>query len=400
MTDKTAPSGDDVTAQAWRRQWLLPEGVIYLNHGAFGPSPRVVVETRRRWMEHVEAQPMQFFVRELDFELGRARRQLAEFVGAEPADLVLVDNATAGMNVVATSIALTAGDEVLLTDHEYGAVRRIWDRTCRRHDAQLKIAALPRPLESAEQVVDTIMDQVTERTRLLVFSQVTSPTAVILPAEAICAAARQRGVPVCIDGPHALAMLDVDLSRLDCDYYTASCHKWLSAPFGSGFLYVHPRRQATIEPAVISWGRTPLRELTGQHTWQDEFTWSGTRDPSAYLAVPAAIEFLKQAGLDAFRLRSHALARYARQRIAELFPRMQLASDDAVWYGSMTAVALPPGEAFSLQAALWQEHRIDVPIVGWGDGRWIRVSCHLYTQESEIDALLGALEVLLPQHGG
>jgi isopenicillin-N epimerase len=302
------------------------------------------------------------------------------------------------MNVVAASVDLRRGDEVLCNDHEYGAVIRLWEQKCQAAGAKLIIQRLRQPLHTADDLVGPLFAAATARTRLLVFSHVSSPTAVVFPAAEICRHARQRGIPVCIDGPHAVAMLPLDLRALDCDYYTASCHKWLSAPFGSGFLYVHPRCQASVRPAITSWGRT----LEGDSpSWRDEFHWLGTRDTTAWLSVPAAIDFLESVGLHEFRRRTHELARYARQRIGEFTARASAGSaegleplvpDDPAWYGSMTAMPLLPGEAEPLMRALWARHGIEVPVIDWSGRRLIRVSCHLYNTQADVDRLINALE--------
>ena len=336
---------------------------------------------------------MDFFVRQLEPAWRAARGKLAEFVAAEPANLIFVENATVGMNIVADSFPLQSGDEVLLTDHEYGAVQRIWQRACDRAGATLKIVSLPLPFRTAEETAAAVLAAVTDRTRLIVVSHVTSVTAVILPVKSICLAARRRGIAVCIDGPHAPAQIDVNLAELGCDYYTASCHKWLSAPFGSGFLYVAPPHQARIRPHVLSWGRL----LPGPiESWSDEFIWSGTRDPSAFLSVPAAIDFLQDTvGLVNFRRGSHALAQYARQRLTDLTQREPIVPDDAAWYGSMAHVPLPPGDKYALQEQLWRRYGIEVPIVEFAGQRYIRVSCHLYNTPEQIDRLVeGAGELL------
>lgn len=377
----------------WRALWNLRPDTIYLNHGSFGTPPIVVQEARRRWQARVDAQPMDFFVRQMESELQQVRDVLAAFVGTSAENLVLVDNATYGMNVVAESFPLQAGEEVLLTDHEYGAVRRIWRRRCDRRGAALRVVALPPRIEAADQVVDTIAAALTPQTKLLVVSHITSPTAITLPVAEISRRAKSHGVAVCIDGPHALAQLPLDLDRLDCDFYAASCHKWLSAPFGSGFLYVHPRWRDSIAPPVLSWGNTNAPD--GHRTWQDEFDWLGTRDPSALLAIPAAIDLLKHVGLDRFRARTHLLASYARARLTELTNLPPMVPDSIAWYGSMAHVPLPDGDARSLQNALWGGHGIEVPIIEFAQRRWIRVSCHLYTQPQHIDALADALAALL-----
>jgi isopenicillin-N epimerase len=251
-----------------------------------------------------------------------------------------------------------------------------------------------------------------------VASHITSPTAVILPVQAICDEARRRSIAVAIDGPHAIAQSPVAIDTLGCDFYTASCHKWLSAPFGSGLLYVSPRQQRHIRPPVLSWGRIPPTRID---SWSDEFVWAGTRDSSAYLSVPAAIEFLETVGWEAFRARTHWLAQYARQKLVGLTDLEPMVPDDAAWYGSMAHVPLPPrgtnaqhSEAHFagpdgndvrsdegcpvsnvLQHTIWRELGIEVPIVEFRGVRYIRVSCHLYNHTEQIDRLVIGLTKLL-----
>ena len=188
-------------------------------------------------------------------------------------------------------------------------------------------------------------------------------------------------------GPAPLA-----IDELGCEFYTASLHKWLSAPLGSGFLYVAPVHQPQIRPPQLSWGRLLPAKPTA---WWEEFVWTGTRDPSAYLASTAAIELLVRVGANVFRERTHFLARYARQRIVDLTGLEPATPDDERWYGSMVSVPLPPGDAVDLQKKLWQDHHIEIPVIERGGQRSVRVSCHLYTNTQEIDSLVGALEMLL-----
>lgn len=387
-----APADHDTWAEL-RRQWLIPAEVTYLNHGSFGPSPRSVLDARCQWIGRLESQPMDFFLRQMLPALDETRRRLGRFVGAGDDDLVLVENATAAMNVVAASVALAPGDEVLANDHEYGAVLRIWQRKCEQVGARLVIQELPCPIQSPQQVADALLAGVTPRTRLLVFSHVTSPTAVIMPAELICRRARALGLSVCIDGPHAVAMLPLDLAALDCDYYTASCHKWLCGPFGSGFLYAHPRARSGIAAPLLSWNTAPGEAPS----WRSDFSWLGTRDPSALLAVPMAIDFLQRVGLDAFRARTHFLARFAREELQRRLGLEPLVPDDPQWYGSMVTLSLPAGDGPALQQALWQRWRIEIPVVTWRQRRWIRPSCHLYNAPADYLRLAEALEQLLAE---
>ena len=383
----------DDDLELWNEQWDLSPGVTYLNHGSFGPPPKPVQTARRVWQDRLYRQPMDFFMRKYEEAWFQSRRSLAEFVGADERNLAFVENATAAMNVVADSFPLRPGDEVVLTDHEYGAVRRIWARAAKRAGAaEPRVARLPLPIESTDQVLDAIFAATTDRTRLLVVSHITSPTAITLPVQQIVAQAHSRGIAVCLDGPHVPAQLPLDLEGLQCDFYCASCHKWLCAPFGSGFLYVAPQYDGQIQPPLLSWGRLPENSV---QTWSDEFIWSGTRDPTAYLTVPAAIAFLRDVGLERFRDRTHQLAKYARHRLVDLTGNEPIVTDSSEWYGSMAQVPLPSGDAAMLQRQLWTEHAIEVPIITWDDRRWIRVSCHLYNTHKDIDLLVDALRRLL-----
>ncbi len=386
----TVPRWDDEAAWSrWRNQWDLRDDTIYLNHGSFGPSPRSVRAARRRWLDQLEQQPMDFLARRLEPAWLASRRKLAQFVGTIEQNLVFVENSTAGMNLVAHNFPLQVDEQVVLTNHEYGAVFRIWDRACRRKDAHLVTARLPQVIESAEHVVDSIFAAINQQTRLLVVSHITSATALILPIDAICHRARQMGVAVCIDGPHAPAQIPLNIDQIGCDFYTASCHKWLCAPFGSGFLTVAKPYQETFQPSQLSWGRMPPDQ---PEAWWDEFVWSGTGDRTPFLATSDAIDFFQdQIGLDAFRQRTHALARYARRRIVELVRCDVPFPDSPEWYGSMALVPLPRGEAKPLQNELWQQHGIEVPIIDFEQQRFIRVSCHLYNTPSQIDTLVEAL---------
>jgi isopenicillin-N epimerase len=382
---------------AWREfasAWDFAPGVTYLNHGSFGPPPRQVFEARLEWLRKVTSNPMAYLSRgiEQDRFVGEARAALGKLVGCSADELAFVENSTVGMNIVAESFPLRAGDRVLATDHEYGAVLRLWQGTCESAGAELVTCQLPYPIASDEEVVDAIFRAADERTRLLVVSHVTSPTAVVLPIEKICAEARRRGIATCVDGPHAIAMRDVRLTELDCDFYVASLHKWLCSPFGTGFLYVHPRRQAEIRPLVVSWGRTPQG---GVKSWRDEFFWLGTRDPSAYLAVPAAIDFLAQVGWERFRERTHALATRAKELIVELTGLPPFVPECKAWYGSMICLPLPAGDAPSLQRKLVDRYGIEIPIIAWEGHRFVRPSCHLYTTTEQLVRLRDALRTLL-----
>lgn len=373
---------------SWADAWQLAEGVHYLNHGSFGPSPETVYAAAERFRRELHDNPMNFFLRRLDELLLNARESLGKMLNVSPSTLALVDNATAGMNVVASTVKLQPGDEVLLNNHEYGAVRRIWERACEQQGARVVTCDIPFPVPDASGICDTLMAAVTPRTRLIVISHITSATAAIFPVAAVCQAARERGIPVCIDGPHALLQVEVDIDAIGCDFYCASCHKWLCAPLGSGFLYVSERWQQQIVPPVLSWGIS----LGGADAiWQDEFNWVGTRDPAPCLAIPAAIDFFDEVGPANFRTTSHELAQYARAQIMQLTGLPPVTADAPDAYGSMACLLLPPGDCKTLQRKLWEKYRIEVLMPEWEERRLIRVSCHLYNTREQVDLLVDAL---------
>lgn len=390
------PVHNDFNWTEYAHHWRIVERCTYLNHGSFGPSPLVVQEKRVEYQAELESQPMEFLIRRTPGLMAEAVRSLAAFLNCDRGNVAFVPNATVAMNVVAKNIELQTGDEVLLTDHEYGAVVRIWGQACKEAGAKAVYARLPQPLTSPEEVVESIFSAATERTRVLVVSHITSPTAVILPVKEICSRARKLGILIVIDGPHAPAQIDVNLRSIDCDFYCASTHKWLCAPFGSGFLYVRSRYKQGLLPNIVSWGRS----LQGDAPhWTDEFHWPGTFDPSVYLAVPTAIDFMKTIGLKRFREQTHALAQYARTRLLELTDREPLSADSTDWYGSMVTVPfdpggapkLRPGEPHPLQTWLATEHRIEMPVVEWHQRWHVRVSCHMYNTPDQIDQLIELL---------
>ncbi|NQV25732.1 MAG: aminotransferase class V-fold PLP-dependent enzyme [Rhodopirellula sp.] len=366
---------------------------------------------------------MNFFLREMEPALEASLSVLADFVGTSRSHLIFVDNATFGMNVVAASTRLAADDEVLINDHEYGAVTRLWRRTCQQRKARLVTCELPAGFTDPDAIVENLYAGVTPRTKLIVVSHVTSPTALVMPVDEICRRAKELGIPVCIDGPHAVAMLPLNLKKLDCDFYTASCHKWLSAPFGSGFLYVAPRQQKRVQPAIVSWGGS----IGGrQPSWKDEFNWLGTRNPAAFLATADAVRLLQSsvrsaeilaetslaepAGadqprtmLEEFRRSSSTMIDHAVAELGHSVGARLLIEHPASRSNSMVSLVLPQelfpevesvgkaGQRHPLQDWLWESCKIEIPIIHWREQLLIRISAHLYNSPAEYSRLAEAV---------
>jgi isopenicillin-N epimerase len=385
-----------------RAQMLLDPAVANLNTGSFGPLPRAVFERVTELRRRLAEEPMDFLVRQAPPLLWEAREGLAQFIGADPCRLVFAANVTAAVNTVAASLRLAAPGEVLLTDHEYGAMEWCWERAARRQGLTLRTFPLPPMPREPGEVVDAFRKAVTNRTRLFFFSHVLSPTGLVLPARDLCAEARRRGVLTVIDGAHATAMIPLDFSSLGCDFYAGNCHKWLLAPTGSGFLCLGTGSEDRVQPLQVSWGwhhdrtRPDERDEFGATPRLRAFEFEGTRDLCPWLAVPAAIDFQAGLGWDRVRGRIAELARYTRERLSGIAGLEQATPAEPALHGAMTAFALPPGtDAAALRRGLWEQHRIEAPVIERPDRLLIRVSTHFYTTEEEIDRLAQALPALL-----
>ena len=390
--DDSLPTTDSVSL---RDQFLLRPDVVFLNHGSFGACPRPVFEAYQAWQLELERQPVEFMGRCFNDLMREAREPLGAYLGAAADDVVYVPNATTGLNIVARSLPLEPGDEVLATDHEYGALDRTWRFVCARCGAKYLWQPVPLPIESAEQVIDAIWSGVTPRTRVLFISHITSPTAIIFPVEELIRRARAANIITVIDGAHAPGQIDLNLQALGADFYSGNLHKWLMTPKGSAFLYARPEVQHLVEPLVVSWGWQSDRP--GPSHFIDEQEYQGTRDIAAYLAVPAAIQFMRANDWPQVRRHCHELVRDARARVSALTNLGPIVPDDAAWFNQMASLPLPRLDVDVLKRRLYAEFKIEIPIIAWNDRCFARISVQGYNTQSDVDALVAALQRLLPQ---
>ena len=389
-----------------KEHWLLDPEITYLNHGSFGATPKVVLAKQAELRTQLEREPVRFMVRELEPLLDGARAALAEFVGADPASIAFVPNATTGVNAVLRSLDLDRHDELLVSTHEYNASRNALEYVAGLVGAKVVAVEVPFPLQSSDEVVDRILERVTDRTRLLLIDHVTSQTGVIFPVARLIEALKQRGIDTLVDGAHAPGMFPLNLEALGAAYYTGNLHKWVCAPKGAAFLYVRANRRPGIRPVVISHGANSTR--TDRSRFHLEFDWPGTHDPTAWLSVPAALEFMGSAvegGWPEVMRRNHDLALRARDLICDRLGIGKPAPDEML--GSMAAFPLPDSRPYTttslygdpLMDALLFERGIEVPIVPWPQApkRLLRVSAQLYNSIEDYGKLGDALLELLPR---
>lgn len=368
---------------ALRDEFLLDPSVIFLNHGSFGACPRPVFEVYQNWQRELERQPVEFLGRRYDGLMDEARAKLAAYVGTTADELIFVPNATVGINLVARSWKLQPGDEILMTDHEYGAMEFTWQFICNQTGATIIRHAIPLPLPSNEEIIDSFWAAVTPRTKIIFLSHITSPTALILPVQEIVRRARAAGIMTIVDGAHVPGHLDLDIRAIDADFYAGNCHKWLCAPKGAGFLHARPEHHAILDPIIISWGWGFQTSFVGRNQWQ------GTRDIASFLSVPAAIEFQQKYAWKTVRSYCHTLAQQTQQRLAHILGLPAIATPTN--FGQMVTVQLPECDVEVTKRRLYDEYRIEAPLVPWNGRQYIRISFQGYNTPAEADAIVQAL---------
>jgi isopenicillin-N epimerase len=363
----------------------LDRSYTFLNHGSFGSVPREVLAAQRLIQDEIEARPIEMLGRRMKLLLPSARERVAAFVGARAERLAFVVNATEGVNAILRSMRWSAGDEVVVVDHVYNAMRQSLRRLGSEHGVVLREVPVALPIKGAGDWIESIERAFNDRTKLLLIDHITSPTALVLPVAEIVAKARKRGIRTLIDGAHAPGAIELDIESIGADAYTANLHKWTCAPKGCAILWVSEALRSEVHPLATS------HEYERGFTL--EFDWQGTRDFSAWLAAPAAIDFFGRFGWDRVRAHNHAMATWSQRFLCENWSATPLSPLDGSMLASMAAVSLPRGvqdrfgSAEALQAKLYDQHRIEIPVIDW-KGRWhVRVSCHLHTRPEDVARL-------------
>ena len=373
--------------------WLLDPTVCYLNHGSYGATPIPVLDYQQQLREKLEKQPIHFLGRELEGLLDESREILGSFVGANPADLVFVPNATVAVNTILRSLDFADGEEILMTNHTYNACQNAVRLMAERFGIKIKEAFIPFPIADPQQVIEAILSEVSPKTKLALLDHVTSPTALILPISTLIKELHRQGVDTLIDGAHAPGFLPVDIQSLAPTYYTGNCHKWLCAPKGAAFLYVRPDKQTTIRPLAISHGANSPRG--DRSRFQLEFAWTGTDDPTPYLCIPKALEWmgnLLPRGWVQLQQQNRNLALEARKRICKALDIPLPCPEEML--GAMATIPLGKISLSSqdLYEKLRQDFSIEIPVIPWpGEQTLVRISAQFYNYIEQYDYLADVL---------
>ncbi|HEX9388445.1 MAG TPA: aminotransferase class V-fold PLP-dependent enzyme [Anaerolineales bacterium] len=380
-----------------KEYFLLDPTLVFLNHGSFGATPKPVFEAYQNWQLRLERQPVLFLGRELPELLRKSRHALGNYLNAGPDDLIYIPNATHGVNIVAHSLQLGPDDEILTTDHEYGACDYTWDFVCAKTGAKYIRQSIPLPVSTEDEFVEQFWKGVTSKTKVVYLSHITSSTALRFPVEKICRRARSAGILAIIDAAHSPGQIPVDLQLLGADIVFGNAHKWMLAPKGAAFLYVRREIQGLINPLIVSWGTHPTPDIATGSRFIDILQWTGTKDPAAALTVPTAIQFMKDHNWEYVRNQCHVLLRQAIERICDLTKLPPLYPLDSDFYSQMGIAPLPKSDLAMLKSLLYDDYQIEVPLTEWQDQQFIRISIQGYNTQADVDALVDALKILLPQ---
>ena len=376
-----------------KTQFLLDQNITFLNHGSFGACPKPVFKEFQRFQLELETEPVEFITKKQPKYLKAARESLAKFVGCNAQDLFFTSNPTFAINVIMRSIKLNEGDEILATNHEYGAMDRTWNFYCKKSGAKYIRQNISLPVVSKEQIIEEFWKGYNSNTKVVFLNQMSSATALIFPVKEICDKAQQLGLITIVDGAHVPGHIDLDIAELNPDYYTGTLHKWMLAPKGSSFLYVKPELQNDLEPLVVSWGYESV--TPGESQFLDYHELQGTRDVSAFLCTPKVVEFLEQNNWKAVSKASKQIVLDNYQRFCDLLGTKPLCPITAEFLGQMASVPVNTKKTVELRELLLSKYKIQVPVMPLNDKIYIRFSINGYNSQEDLDILYKALEEII-----
>jgi isopenicillin-N epimerase len=376
-----------------KSQFLLDPNITFLNHGSFGACPKPIFEAFQDFQLELQSDPVDFIQRRQPKYLKTARESLAQYVGCQAQDLFFTSNPTYAINVIMRSIKLNKGDEILATNHEYGAMDRTWNFYCKKSGAKYIRQNITLPIVSKAQIIEEFWKGYTENTKVIFLNQMSSATALIFPVKEICDRAKELGLITIVDGAHVPGHIDLDISDLNPDYYTATLHKWMLAPLGSSFLYVKPELQNDLEPLVVSWGYESV--APGESQFLDYHELQGTRDISAFLTTPAVITFLEENNWRAVSKACKQIVLDNYQRFCDLLNTNPLSPITSEFLGQMASVPIHTDKPAELKNLLYDKYKIQVPVMPLNGNIYIRYSINGYNAQADLDILYTALEDII-----
>ena len=382
--------------ESLKDQFLLRPDIHFLNFGSFGATPKPIFEKYQDWQRVLEAEPVQFIAFDGYQYLADSRAALAKFLNcADKDDLVYVTNPSFAINMIAKSFPLEAGDEILTTDIEYGACDRTWNYYCTKKGATYRRQKINLPITTKEQFIEDFFKGYSEKTKAIFISHITSATGLILPAEEICAIAKEKGLITIVDGAHAPAHIPLDLSSIQADFYTGACHKWMMAPKGCSFLYATKSVQPICDPMIVSWGYQAAKPSHSK--FLDYHQMIGTRDFSAFLTVATCIEFMEQHNWKSVGRQCHEMVLAHAPRFFSLMNSTPISPLNSEWIGQMISIPIQTPDPEKLQRTLFLDYKIEVPIMRQGDDVYLRYSINAFNTVENLDALYNAMKEIQKQ---
>lgn len=372
-----------------KSQFLLDPKIAYLNHGSFGACPKPIFDDYQKWQRELESEPVQFITKNAFGYLKESKLMMANYIGCRAEDFFFTPNPTTAINVIMRSLMLEPGDEILATDHEYGAMDRTWNFYTKNAGAKYVRANITLPIASKEQILEQFWSNYSDKTKVIFLNQISSATALIFPVKEICDKARSLGLITIVDGAHVPGHIDLNISQLDPDFYTGTAHKWLLTPKGSSFLYVKKQHQPMLDPLVVSWGYESDNPSESQ--FLDYHEHQGTRDISAYLTLPAAFRFLEANDwkTESSRCKQMILDNY--QRFCDLLDTQPICPITSEFLGQMCSIPIRTDHPAALKELLFEKYKIEIPIMKIGPHTFIRISLNAYNSSDDLERLYAAL---------
>lgn len=376
-----------------KSQFLLDDSITFLNHGSFGACPKSVFAEYQRFQLELETEPVHFIQKKLPVYLKEAKQPLAEFLGCATDDFFFTPNPTFAINTIMRSLHLQAGDEILATNHEYGAMDRTWNFYCKKTGAKYIRQEISLPITSKEQIIDEFWKGYSSKTKVIFLNHISSSTALIFPVKEICDKAQQLGLITIVDGAHVPGHIDLNIAELNPDYYTGTLHKWMLAPKGSSFLYVKKEFQNDLDPLVVSWGYESVFPSHSQ--FLDYHEYQGTNDHSAYLCTPKVITFLKENNWNEKYKACRKLVFDNYQRFCDLLQTQPICPITEEFLGQMASIPVQTEKPMELKELLYAKYKIQVPIMPLNGKVYLRYSMNMYNTQEDLDKLYEALEDIL-----